>query len=320
MSVLDDIVGAIKANKTFLLTTHLNPDGDGLGSELALAPVLKKMGKQVTIANHQGVPGLYRFLPGSGEVKDSVGPAERFDVIIAFECPDRSRLGLPLDLATQAGQVINIDHHAFNENYGTLNWVEPKVSAVGEQAYRLILALGGRIDAAIAACLFTALYTDTGGFRYGNTTKESLAIAAELVGCGLKPEQVTTALLEQNPLSRVKLQGLALATLQTESDGKVAWVEVTVEMMKKSGAQDWETENIVDYPRSLATAQVGILFKEVGPAKVKVSLRSKGQVDTLEISKVFGGGGHPAASGCTVLGSLTEVRAKVLAEVKKHLV
>jgi phosphoesterase RecJ-like protein len=280
---------------------------------------LKHIGKEVIIANADGIPPLYSFLPRSETVNTKIAPEARFDVALIIECPDIERMGGVINLNQQAGRVINIDHHGDNKQYGDFNWVEPKTAAVGEQIYRLILALDARITSEIADCLFIAIYTDTGGFSYSNTEQASFQIAAELMRYDLDPHHIVGILTQQYSIARMKLLGQALSTLETTLDGRVAWIQVTDEMMKKTGAQKYETEGFVDYPRALKNVEVAVFFRETEKGEIKVSLRSKGIVDVSAIAHQFKGGGHFAAAGFTLQGPLNQAKEKILKEIGRSI-
>jgi phosphoesterase RecJ-like protein len=197
--------------------------------------------------------------------------------------------------------------------------VEGDTAAVGEQVYRLIVALGVKVTPDIADCLFAALYTDTGGFSYSNTRRETFLTAAELLQCGARPHRVVEALEQQHASSRIKLLGMALSTLQVSGDGRIASIEVTRAMMQAAGARGYETESFVDYPRSLKNVEVAVFFRETEAGEIKVSLRSKGRVDVSALAHQFHGGGHTAAAGATVAGPLAQAREKVLGAIQRAL-
>jgi len=212
--------------------------------------------------------------------------------------------------------VVNIDHHPDNKRYGTVSWVEVGASATGEMVYDLIKALGLKITPEVATNLFTAIHTDTGSFRYSNTSAKALRIAAELVACGADPALVAGRLYEARRPESLALLGRLLQRIQVSPDGRVAWLPLPAGSAPEAFL---EAEDLVSYPRSIRGVKVGILLKEMGDGRVKVSLRGKGEVAVNALAARFGGGGHANAAGCTVEGSLDEATAKVLSAVTEPL-
>lgn len=305
----------IAINRTFLITTHENPDGDAVGSTLALANYLTRLGKEVTIYYKDPIPDLYVFLPMADKVKHTI-PIGVFDVCFVLDIGEFKRAGEDLVSFSGVGKYINIDHHLECDYFGSINLIDADASATGALIYRIIKAAGGEIDYPTALCIYTAVITDTGSFRYSNANPEAFTIAAEMVELGVNAWYVAERLYERQPKERLALLALALATLEVSSRGDWAAVTVTLDMYEKSGAGSELTDGFVNYPRSIRGVEVAVFFRELMPGKFKVGFRSKGKVNVSAIAQDFRGGGHHNAAGCTLSGSIDEVRSAVFARLE----
>jgi phosphoesterase RecJ-like protein len=317
-SEMDAVIDAIRECRTFLISAHRSPDGDALGSQLALTLALEKMGKTVVAHNLDPVPETYRFLPHADRIKSGKPVSGSFDAHIVVDS-DPPRSGL-FEGTYPAQVLINIDHHVTNPREWKLTWLDPSSAACGEMIYRLVRGLGVEIDRDIALCLYASIFTDTGSFRYSNTSSASMRIAAEMLDLGADPWLVTENVYESFAYRRLKLLGDALSGLGRSADGRVAWVVITDEMYRKYGASAEDTDNFVNFVRSIKGVEVAILFRQTKAAQYKLSLRSKGRVDLTGLATSFGGGGHRNAAGGVLDGSLDEVRAKAVAEVERAVV
>jgi phosphoesterase RecJ-like protein len=314
--ILKRIAETIRRERRFLIASHENPEGDAIGSVLALGLALKEMGKNVTIFNQDPIPEILLFLPGAEEIAHQVPENERFDVALALDCGDKKRLGKEFNKVDQIGILINVDHHVSNTQFGDLNHVDPQASSAAEMVYDLLREIPVKMNPAIAENLYTGILTDTGSFHYSNATAKTFSVARACILAGVEPWKVAENIYETQPLARLRLLPLVLETLEFEEDGRVSSVVVTQEMLAKTGATPALTEDFINYPRSVKGSEVALLFREVNPEKYRVSFRSRGKIDVSRISQVFQGGGHPNAAGCTVEGTLREVKAKVLAQVR----
>lgn len=311
------VMAALKQCNSILISVHRNPDGDALGSQLALMLALQKTGKTVTVHNLDPVPEIYRFLPRAEQIRSGRPVAGRHDAYIVLDS-DPPRTGL-FDESIPADTLINIDHHVTNPAVWPLTWLDPAASATGEMVYRLIRLLDVPMDRDIALCLYTAIFTDTGSFRYSNTTPESMKIAASLLEAGADPWLVTENVYESFSYPRIKLLGSVLHAMERSADGRTAWVVVTDELYRTTGTSAEDTDNFVNYVRSVKGVEVAVLFRQTAEAQYKISLRSKGRVDLSGLAQSFGGGGHKNAAGGVLDGSLDEVRTKVISEVEKAI-
>jgi phosphoesterase RecJ-like protein len=321
MKAPEDLLRKIRQGNRFLLTSHVNPDGDAIGSELGLARLLRKLGKGAVVWNRDVTPTVYRPLPGSERIHNGEEPPagfpEKFDAIIVLECPSPDRTGLEAHLT--ALPVINIDHHLGNQHYGTVNWVDSAAPAVGEMVYRLAQGLKVALDPETAGCLYLTLVTDTGGFRYSNATAAAFEAAASLVRDGAHPEQVAQWLYESQPVAVMRLLCQMLGTLELHEGGRVATARLTQEMFQRAGAESGDSEGLIDHPRSIAGVEAVALVREREDGTHKVSLRSRGEVDVEKIARHHGGGGHRNAAGFAMTGDGEEIRQQVAAALAAAL-
>lgn len=307
------IAQALKKNNTFLVTTHLHPDGDAIGSEIVFLELLQYLGKSAVALNDTCLPALYKFLPGSEKIVTKAPRNFKPDAAITLDTPTVERLGRIKDYVLKTPFIINIDHHVSNTGFGHINWVKPDASAVAEQLILLLRYLKIEIKPQWAVCLYTAILTDTGSFRYMNTTSSTHRMSACLIERGVKPEEIARHIYEANTLERIHSISRALKNIKTTPGGEIAWVTIPPYQKYESD------EDIVAYPRSLKSVEIALLFRELSSSRVKISFRSKGKADVNLLAQKFGGGGHPAASGCVIKGKLNFVRKKVLEETEAYL-
>jgi phosphoesterase RecJ-like protein len=298
--VPDALLTKIRSGNRFLLTSHIHPDGDAVGSAVGLARLLHRQGKGAVVWLRDEPPRIYGPMPGSDRIhlgaEPPAGWPEMFDTAVTLECPSLDRTGLESHLGELP--VLNIDHHLGNQLYGKVNWVDSAAPAVGEMIYRLAQALKIELDGETASCLYLTLVTDTGGFRFPNATAEAFDAAAALVREGARPEQVALWLYESQPEAVLRLLGEMLDTLELHHDGRIATVRLEPEMFERSGAVLGDAEGMIDYPRSIAGVEAVALLRRQ-PDGIKVSLRSRGDVDVERIAREYGGGGHHNAAGFT---------------------
>lgn len=309
------LLESIRQKESFLLTAHARPDGDAVGSLLALWMVLKQLGKNAEMQLHDRVPMIYRTLPCAEQIRHAVNVnGTRTDAVVLLECDgiERSRLqGL------QGNFLINIDHHTSGRNFADINWIDTQASAVAEMVYRLAVASGASITPPMATCLYTALLSDTGSFCYERTSAETFALAKSLVELGADPARIAQDVYFSNPASKMRLLGMALTTLQRE--GRIAWLWVTQSDMVRAGAVEEDCEGIVNYAIGISGVEVAVFLRELPDHRVRLSLRSKGSVHVAEVAEQFGGGGHSNASGCTLEGPLYSAMDRIVEELRRHL-
>ncbi len=315
---LTQAANALRAANKIVLATHVNPDGDTLGSALALAHALDGMGKEVTVLSHDGVPEIYQWMPGQERVERDTKRRD-FDLAVVCDTGAIDRIGRVRPAIESAPVSVNIDHHVAEGNFGQIRLVDSKSSATGEIIYALLKSMAVEIDKDIANCLLCAIITDTGSFRFMNVTPNTFEIAARLMKAGACPAEISELVFENRSFGSVKLLGRALDSLQVSTDGQVAWAHIRASDFAELGATDEETEGIVNHVRAVRGARVGVLFREIPGKKVRISLRSRDGYDVNRVANAFGGGGHKLAAGCSLDPPLDQVESQVLAEVLRWL-
>lgn len=327
MNDFNGIEKIIHTSESILLTSHQNPDGDALGSVLALALALEQMGKDVTCYNRSGTPPHLSFIPHSGRVRSSLAdiPAT-FDTTFILDCTDTGRVGdrFEDEIGTgRFGKTVIIDHHHTQSKSADIHLVDFTAPATGYLIYLLLKHMQAQITPDIATCLFTAIMTDTGSFRFNNTTPDSMRVAAELMEIGAAPYEVAKSVYESEPFEKMRLLALAMNTLELHLSGRVATITVDAEMFRTAACTNSNTEGFVDIPRSIKGVEVAVFFKQSTDNSDhpvwKLSLRSKRSVDVSAIAESLGGGGHVMAAGCTVSGTLEEAKERVLGLIHEGL-
>ena len=320
MDKLDKILDLIRANQSFLVVSHENPDCDALGSTIAMALVLRELGKDVIMYNSDGVPEHLRFLPECSGITDSLDRvANAVDVVMLLDCADVSRPGKEFGrLVSKNGfTFVFVDHHASNDAGSEYCLVDENASSTGVILYRMIKRLGIPISPDVAECLFSTIVGDTGSFRYSNTCSETFTIAADLVGLGADPEKISRFIYDNEPLGKVMLRTLAMNTL--EVDGRIAFLHVSSEMFRQTGTQKEHTEGIVSMARSIEGVEVAVFLRQESALGWKVSLRSKEYVDVAQIAGRYGGGGHRRAAGCVISAPLATVKRKLRSSIEEAM-
>jgi phosphoesterase RecJ-like protein len=316
-------VEIVRAQPRFLLTTHVRPDGDGLGSMLALAEVLEQRGKRVHLLIAGRLPPRYAFLDPEGRIERFSPPGDRWrdaEAAVVLDTGTWNQLDVVGPFFRELGVVkVVIDHHQTQDDLGAIRLVDTTAEATGRLVFEAITALGGPLPERAANRLFVAVAMDTGWFRHSNTTPATFTLAAELVRAGARPELLYEELFERNSLPRLKLIGLVLNRLQVTDRGRVAYSEVVRQDYETTGATPQDTEDLVNYTRSVAGVEVGLFFMEQPRGGVKVSFRSRARVDVARVAEEFGGGGHRLASGAVVAAPLEEARGRVLEAVHAAL-
>lgn len=318
-ALLNDAWRRLIANHSFVLACHQNPDGDALGTALALAHVLRQHGKDVTVVCEGGLSESYRFIPEQDTIVEKTERRD-FDVGILVDCEAVKRAGSAEDVISSARVGACLDHHIPDEEFGEIRIVDRHASSSAELAVQLLEANDVSIDDVAAAQLMAGLVNDTGGFRFANTTPETFRVAARLTELGASASAVAREVYETRPVRALKLLGRALDSLETGHEGQVAWTSIRKHDLDELGAEDTDTDGIVNYVGYAKGAKVAMLFRELGPEEVRVSLRSRFGFDVNRVARAFDGGGHAAAAGCTLKASLDQAREAVLAEVAKWLV
>lgn len=321
MNNINDFKEAVNNSEKIIIMPHVNPDGDTISSALALNLILEtyfnKPSKLVVIGK---MPEVYEFLPHVDRFINinEINSAEVFDLAIAVDIASKDRLSEGFNIFNNAKLTINIDHHKTNNNYGIINFVNSKASSAGEVLFNITKELGFKLDKDISTCLYTSILTDTGGFKYENTTAKTLIIASELIENGADPCKIYRACYESKPQAMVELQSYALSNAVFSDDGKIAYTIITLEDMQKFKASDDYTDGISEVLRQIKTVEISFVLKETTLGQTKISLRSK-NVDVSEISAIFGGGGHKFAAGCTIKKPPAVALNKLLDSIRKEL-
>ena len=315
---IQKIIEVIRSNSSFLLTTHEGPDGDAIGSSLALASFLRRIGKDVTVYYMDPLPDLYAFLPGTDSVLHHI-PDRDFDVTFVLDIGERKRAGKEFCDFSRVTTSINLDHHLSCENFADLNLIDTQAAATAILVYRIAKALGYRFDRETAICIYVAVITDTGSFRYSNANCEAFSVAGEMIESGVNAWDVAEQLYENQPQKRLELLARCLQTLEVFKAGSAASVTVTLDMYSATGADAELTDGFINYPRSIRGVEVAIFFRQLEEEKFKIGFRSKGKINVATFSAAMGGGGHHNAAGCVVDGTLDEVKTKIYAIVEAAL-
>ena len=316
--LLSQVVELIENKNYFGITTHRRPDGDGIGSSLALYWLLASLGKNAEVIVRDPVPSSCIRLPGADKVRRVETIDREYDAVFVMECSDVERPGIR-ELDQQL--VVNIDHHSTSELFGDINWIDSTASAVGEMIYNLCKAIGGRVTREIAECVYTALLTDTGSFHYSNTTERTFKVASELLRAGVKPAKLAESVYNSYPWSRVQLLAQVMSSVKRHDGGKVASIRQSQEMLELAKASEEDAEGFVNIPLTAEEIEAVVMLKESSPGVFRASLRSKGDVNVAKIAEKFNGGGHKNAAGCTLRGNWDEVEEKLvdlLVEAVEH--
>jgi phosphoesterase RecJ-like protein len=311
--VLSQVVELIENKNKFGITTHIKPDGDGVGSSLGLCWLLQSLGKSAEVIVRGDIPPSYRNLPGADTIRDVEQLDGEYDAIFVIECSDLERPGIK---GLEDQFTVNIDHHATSAHFGTINWIDSTASAVGEMIYNLCKAIGGRVTREIAECVYMALVTDTGSFHFSNTTERTLKVASELIKAGAKPADISEAVYNNYPWSRIELMRQVLSTVKRDESGQVATLRQTLAMRQTAAAVDGDNNGFVNIPLAAREVLAVVYMREVGANQFRVSLRSKGDINVARVAERFGGGGHRNAAGLRVEGDWDEKEQELVEAVK----
>ncbi len=313
---VDAIRDVLESSQTVLVASHVDPDGDALGTLLASTAYLHSLGKRVLAVRDSDIPAKYRFLPGTDSIhRYSDLPSDtRVDTALILECPHLDRVGRVQSLLTDSVTVINVDHHRDNAQFGTINWVDLGASSVGELMYEYLIRTGYEITADDATCLYTAILTDTGRFRFASTSPRTMQIAGELIERGADPQFICDKVYYSLTKPSLLLMGKVLEGIEFHCENQICLLSMTQSMLQESGAIMADSEGLVDFTLYGENVVAGAFFKEVGPHETRVSLRSRDRINVSRIAGSFGGGGHFNAAGCTLEKSIHDARM-IIAEL-----
>jgi phosphoesterase RecJ-like protein len=308
------ILEVIRRGERFLVCSHSRPDGDAVGSMLAMGILLEKLGKRADLVSADRVPVVYRALPGVDKIEKALRVQGRYDAVILLECDGLERTRLQ---GLEKFYQINIDHHASGMEFANLNWIDHHAACAGEMVHRLFKAAGVALTTDAATCIYTTVLTDTGGFIYGGTRASTFELARDLTIAGADPIKVAQQVYFSTPMSKLLLLGAALKNLHREA--RLAWLWVTHEDMVRSCAAEEDCEGIVNYALSIAEVHAAVFLRELEEGRIRVSLRGKGKINVAEIAERLGGGGHENAAGCTLDGPLKRAKEQILHELNAAL-
>ena len=322
MNDLAAVLEVIRENRRFLVVSHENPDCDALGSTIAMASVLRDMGKEAQVYNADPVPGYLRFLPGSSSVTRSLDSVSGdVEVVMILDCADVSRPGREFCdfIRKKQRTLVFVDHHATNGGESKYCFMDERASSTGVLVYRMIKEMGVPISVPVAECLFSTIVGDTGSFRYSNTYSETFTIAADLVNSGADPEKISRFIYDTEPLEKIRLRSLAMDTLEVVQGGRVAFIHASREMFEETGTEREHSEGLVSIARSVEGVEVAVFLRQEGDDLWKVSLRSKEYADVSRVAGSLGGGGHRKASGCRISAPLASAKKELLRLVLEEI-
>lgn len=313
---LRDQVGELKdlidRTREVVIFGHKDADGDTLGCSLAFAEALHARGKRVHVVIPPPLPDQYAWMPGFDQIVDRPPPEADPKLVLFFDAGNMARSGSAVDEIRDHAVRVNVDHHSSNSRFGDINIIDPDAAAVGQMCLDLLTDFGWEITPSMATNLYTALMTDTGGFRHENTNARALEDGSRLAALGADPSRIATMVYKSRPLTTLRLSALSIASMKVEVDGRLAWAKVTRKMLKEAGAVMAEAEGIIDTVNSIAGLEVAILFKEVGSRLTKISVRTRGSVDAAALCARFGGGGHVRAAGAEIALPIYDATEQVL--------
>lgn len=317
---MEQILQHIKNSHRILVTSHAEPDGDCLGSLVALGLALSKLDKTITLFNSSPIPAVYRFLPGVERIVRQINEAKEYDLAIVLDCGDIVRVGEDSSVVDQISIVINIDHHVSNTGFGAVQLIDTDACATAEIVYRLIKALEIPFDKAIATGIYLGILTDTGSFRFSNTNPAAFAISKAMIDIGVEPHTVAQRVFGTYSLGRIKLLNMALNSIEISENGKLSLMTISRSMLNSTGTSTEDIDGLINYARRIEDVKVAALIHEIknGAGKFAnmnryhVSLRSDSTVDVAKIANQFGGGGHTSAAGFQIESTLVALKEKII--------
>ena len=310
------IADAIRARQSFVLSSHARPDGDAIGSQLAMAHALRALGKDVRVVNRDPAPPPLMAFAGVPDIEIAAKVDGHFDAAIIMECGDLARTGVE---GLDRGFVINIDHHPGNTGYGQINWFDPAAAACGEMVFDLVVGLGVPLTTEIATHVYVAILTDTGSFHFSSISPRTFDICRGLLEAGVDPVGVARSVYDSGTMARLKLSGALLSGMRIDPTGRIALLYLDHEIARAAGGTYEDTDGLINEPLTVKEVQAVVFFKHVQGDEYRVSMRSKGAIDVNAVAKAFGGGGHKNASGCTVEGTYIEARRQLVTRLTEAM-
>jgi phosphoesterase RecJ-like protein len=310
------IVEAVRARRRFVVSSHSRPDGDSIGSQMAMAFALRELGKDVRVVNADPAPGPMLAFPGVAEIEIAPRVREGFDAAIVMECSDLARTGVA---GLDSFFLVNLDHHPGNTGFGDLNWFDPSAAACGEMVFDLVCALNVPLTLEIATHVYLAILTDTGSFHYSNISPRTFDICRRALEAGVDPVSIARSVYDSNNMGRLKLFGSVLGAMQIDSSGRIAILYLDHEMARAAGGTYEDTEGVINLPLTVKEIEAVVFFKQIEGDEYRVSMRSKGDTDIGLVAKEFGGGGHKNAAGCVVTGPIDALQRAFVQKIENAI-
>ena len=318
---MKQIIQQLKNSRSVLIASHVNPDGDAIGSLLAMGLALDALNIKATLYNESDIPAVYRFLPEINRIQNQISRVHAYETAIILDCSNLDRIGRATDIVTQIPMVINIDHHSTNTRFGERQLIDDKACATAELVFRLLKEMDVPISTAMATSIYTGIVTDTGSFRFSNTNASAFEICNEMVLLGVKPKHIARHLYGSYSLGRIKLLNQALGSIEISNNGSLSLMTLTQNMLRETGTQPEDADGLIQYARKIEDVKVAALIQEQANGRkhvsadknYHVSLRSDGSIDVAAIAATFGGGGHPSAAGFNLESTLDKIKETIKA-------
>ena len=318
---MKQIIQQLKNSRSVLIVSHVNPDGDAIGSLLALGLAMDALNIKATLYNESNIPAVYRFLPEVNRIQNQISLSHPYEAAIVLDCSNLDRIGRAVRIVTQIPMIINIDHHVTNTRFGERHLIDDKACATAELIFRLLKEMAIPISVAMATSIYTGIVTDTGSFRFSNTNAPAFAICNEMVLLGIKPYHIARHLYGPYSLGRIKLLNLALESIEISNNGMLSLMTLTQNMLRETGTQPEDADGLIHYARRIEDVKLAALIQEQTNStrhpktekKYHVSLRSDGSIDVADIASKFGGGGHPVAAGFSIESTLNKIKETIKA-------
>jgi len=318
---MKQIIQQLKNSRSVLIASHVNPDGDAIGSLLAMGLALDALNIKATLYNESDIPAVYRFLPEIKRIQNQISRVHAYETAIILDCSNLDRIGRATDIVTQIPMVINIDHHSTNTRFGERQLIDDKACATAELVFRLLKEMDVPISTAMATSIYTGIVTDTGSFRFSNTNASAFEICNEMVLLGVKPKHIARHLYGSYSLGRIKLLNQALGSIEISNNGSLSLMTLTLNMLRQTGTQPEDADGLIQYARKIEDVKVAALIQEQANGRkhvsadknYHVSLRSDGSIDVAAIAATFGGGGHPSAAGFNLESTLDKIKETIKA-------